>query len=85
MATKAHLEGNARYLGSMKSYSLRLTPDQYSAVQTAAAGSVNAYIIGLLREHIPDFPPSRSEEKTAQTSAETLTGQIDILSDTKRK
>ncbi|MCD8144009.1 MAG: RNA 3'-terminal phosphate cyclase [Oscillospiraceae bacterium] len=54
MATKAKLEGNARYLAKFKTVTIRFHPEELSAVKAAAAkatgGSVQGYILQAVRE-----------------------------------
>lgn len=49
MATRAKLEGNARYLAKMKSISLRMPPEMHQQISEAAknstGGSVQGYIL----------------------------------------
>ena len=56
MATKAHLEGNARYLATMKTISLRMKPEEHEAIKAAAehknGGSVQGYILQAVRERM---------------------------------
>lgn len=55
MATKAHLEGNALYLAKLKTFTLRVLPEEFEAIKAAAeaAGqSTNAYIVQAVRERM---------------------------------
>lgn len=56
MATKAKLEGNARYLAKMKTISLRMPPELHEKISQAAQlstnGSVQGYILHAVREQL---------------------------------
>ena len=56
MATKAHLDGNARYLATMKTITLRMKPEEYEQVKESADcksnGSVQGYILQAIRERM---------------------------------
>lgn len=56
MATKAHLEGNARYLATMKTITIRMKPEEHERVKAAAekenGGSVQGYILQAVRERL---------------------------------
>ena len=56
MATKAHLEGNARYLATMKTITLRMKPEEHEKIKAAAerenGGSVQGYILQAVRERM---------------------------------
>lgn len=58
MATKAKLEGNARYLAKMKSVSLRMKPEDHEEIKCAAeksyGGSVQGYILDAVRERMAE-------------------------------
>lgn len=53
MATKAHLEGNKRYLEKLDQYTLRLPggmKDKIKAHAKSKGMSLNAYIVGLIEK-----------------------------------
>ena len=53
MATKAHLEGNARYLAKLANITLRMKPEEKEAIKERADNngeSVNGYIMRLIKE-----------------------------------
>lgn len=54
MATKAHLEGNARYLSTMKTITIRMKPEEHERIKREAeketSGSVQGYILKAVRE-----------------------------------
>lgn len=54
MATRAHLEGNARYLATMKTITIRMKPEEHERIKKEAeketAGSVQGYILKAVRE-----------------------------------
>lgn len=55
MATKAKLEGNARYLAKFKTVSIRIPADDFPAVQKAAAAasmSASAYMVQAVQEKV---------------------------------
>lgn len=56
MATKAHLEGNARYLATMKTITVRMKPEEHERIKAAAerenGGSVQGYILQAVRERL---------------------------------
>ena len=60
MATKAHLEGNARYLAKLKTFTLRVMPEEFEAIKAAAAvagQSTNAYIVQAVRDRMEREKP----------------------------
>ena len=48
MATRAKLEGNARYLAKMKSISLRMPPEMHQQISDAAKNSTNGSVQGYI-------------------------------------
>jgi hypothetical protein len=62
MATKAHLEGNKRYLEKLDQYTLRLpggSKDKIKAHAQEQGMSLNAYIVGLIEK---DMGPLETEK-----------------------
>ncbi len=55
MATKAKLEGNARYLAKFKTVSVRIPQSEWGSVASAAANAgqaISAYILQAVRERM---------------------------------
>lgn len=48
MATRAKLEGNARYLAKLKSISLRMPPEMHHKISEAAKNSTNGSVQGYI-------------------------------------
>lgn len=53
MATRAKLDGNARYLAKLKTITLRMKPEEHESIKAAAevatSGSVQGYILQAVR------------------------------------
>lgn len=65
MATKAHLEGNKRYLDKLDNITIRVQGGQKDKIKAHAQKegmSLNAYIVGLIEKDMG--PLEEAEEKT---------------------
>ncbi|MEG1012467.1 MAG: hypothetical protein RSE54_11445 [Ruthenibacterium sp.] len=68
MATKAHLEGNARHLAKLDSILIRVSKDgtkeKYKSHAESAGKSLNAYIIDLIEQDIQNSSKTVQSPKT---------------------
>ncbi len=79
MATKAKLEGNARYLAKMKSISLRMPPELHEEISKAAEkhtkGSVQGYILHSVRVQLAADASNRHTIRVSAEEAEAYAKQ----------
>lgn len=75
MASEAHLRANKKYLQSMETFTIRVTPEQAAAIREHAQSrglSVNACVLEAVNASMGGkLPPSRRD---AQRAAQSLSG-----------